>query len=116
MARRTAAFYAAAIWSSPRWVARSSNVLGLSLPALRVAGGFVLLLAALPMVTQYSEAMRRKEAELEAVAAKSGNWVQVVAALHFPISIGGATVAAVISDSGKQPSFYRALATSGICF
>ena len=77
------------------------TVLGLSLPALRVAGGFVLLLAAVPMVTQYQRGDARKEAQLEAGAAKSGSWAQLVAVpLTFPISIGGATVAAVIAATG----------------
>jgi small neutral amino acid transporter SnatA (MarC family) len=46
-------------------------VLGLSLPALRVAGGFVLLLAAMPMVTHYQRSDADNEAELEAAAAYS---------------------------------------------
>jgi multiple antibiotic resistance protein len=117
MARRTAAFYAAAILVVT-WVGRPLlSVLGLSLPALRVAGGFVLLLAAVPMVTQYQRTDAKKEAELEVLAAQTGSWVQLVAVpLTFPISIGGATVAAVIAATGETPSLARAFATSLVCF
>ena len=116
MARRTAAFYAATILVVT-WAGRPLlSVLGLSLPALRVAGGFVLLLAAVPMVTHYQRSDAQKEAEFEAAAAKSRSWVQVVAVpLTFPISIGGATVAAVIAATGDKPSVDRALATSLVC-
>ena len=116
MARRTAVFYAAAILVVT-WVGRPLlGVLGLSLPALRVAGGFVLLLAAVPMVTQYQRSDAQKEAEFEAAAAKNRSWVQVVAVpLTFPISIGGATVAAVIAATGDKPNLPRAIATSLVC-
>jgi multiple antibiotic resistance protein len=113
MARRTAAFYAVAILLTI-WAGRPLlNLLGLSLPSLRVAGGFVLLLAALPMVTQYQRSDSQKEAELEAAATQGGGWVQLVAVpLTFPLSIGGATVAAVIAATGFKPSLIHALATS----
>lgn len=113
MARRTAAFYAVAILATV-WAGRPIlTMLGLSLPALRLAGGFVLLLAAIPMVTQYQRSDSRQEAELEAAAAKKSNWVQLVAVpLTFPLSIGGATVAAVIAATGNKPSLTRALATT----
>ena len=96
MARRTAIFYAITILVVT-WAGRPLlNVLGLSLPALRVAGGFVLLLAALPMVTLDQKSDTQKEAEVEVAAESSGSWVEIVAVpLTFPISIGGATVAAV---------------------
>jgi multiple antibiotic resistance protein len=115
MARRTAAYYALAILVVT-WVGRPLlRVLGLSLPTLRMAGGFVLLLAALPMVTQYQRSDARTEAELEA-GANSRNWVHLVAVpLTFPISIGGATVAAVIAAAGENPSLTRAIATSLVC-
>ncbi len=116
MARRTAVFYAAVILAVI-WAGRPILImLGLSLPALRVAGGFVLLLAAMPMVTQYQRSDTDREAELEAAAAKSGSWVQIVAVpLTFPISIGGATVAAVIAATGSKPSIERPVATSVLC-
>jgi multiple antibiotic resistance protein len=116
MARRTAALYAVAILATV-WAGRPIlMMLGLSLPALRLAGGFVLLLAAIPMVTQYQRSDTKQEAELEAAATKSGNWAQLVAVpLTFPISIGGATVAAVISATGNKPSLTRAAATTVLC-
>jgi multiple antibiotic resistance protein len=115
MARRTALHYAVAILLVT-WAGRPLlRVLGLSLPALRLAGGTVLLLAAVPMVTQYQRADAKKEAELEATA-KRRNWSQIVAVpLTFPMSIGGATVAAVIAATGDNPSLPRALATSIVC-
>jgi multiple antibiotic resistance protein len=115
MARRTAAYYAVAILLVT-WAGRPLlRVLGLSLPALRVAGGFVLLLAALPMVTQYQRSDARAEAELEA-EAHNRSWLHLVAVpLTFPISIGGATVAAVIAAAGETPSLGRAIATSLVC-
>jgi multiple antibiotic resistance protein len=115
MARRTALYYAIAIllvtWAGRPLLA----VLGLSLPALRVAGGFVLLLAAIPMVTHYQRGSAGEDAELEAGTA-SRNWAQLVAVpLTFPITIGGATVAAVIAATGDRPSLLRAGATSLVC-
>ncbi|HEY5453733.1 MAG TPA: MarC family protein [Polyangia bacterium] len=116
MARRTALFYAVGILLVT-WAGRPLlSMLGLSLPALRVAGGFVLLLAAIPMVTHYQRSDAHKEAELEAVAARSRSWVQIVAVpLTFPMSIGGATVAAVIAATGNKPTLARAIATSIVC-
>jgi multiple antibiotic resistance protein len=115
MARRTALHYAAGILLVA-WAGRPLlRVLGLSLPALRLAGGLVLLLAALPMVMQFQRADAQKEAELEA-GARRRSWIQLVAVpLTFPMSIGGATVAAVIAASGEKPSAARALATSVVC-
>src|SRR5262249_5312159 len=115
MARRTALNYAVAILLVT-WAGRPLlRVLGLSLPALRLAGGFVILLAAVPMVTQYQRGDAREEAELEA-AAKTRAWNQVVAVpLTFPMSIGGATVAAVIAAAGDKPGIARAIATSLVC-
>ena len=116
MARRTAIFYAITILVVT-WAGRPLlNVLGLSLPALRVAGGFVLLLAALPMVTLDQKSDTQKEAEVEVAAESSGSWVEIVAVpLTFPISIGGATVAAVIADTRERPDLIHALATSVVC-
>jgi multiple antibiotic resistance protein len=115
MARRTALHYAVAILLVT-WAGRPLlRVLGLSLPALRLAGGFVLLLAAVPMVTQYQRGDAKKEAELEA-ASERRSWRQLVAVpLTFPMSIGGATVAAVIAATGDKPSVARGLATSVVC-
>jgi multiple antibiotic resistance protein len=116
MARRTAALYAVTILVVT-WAGRPMlSVLGLSLPALRVAGGFVLLLAAVPMVTQYQRSDAQKEAELEAAAVRSQSWLDVVAVpLTFPISIGGATVAAVIADTRDKPTVEHAVGTSIVC-
>jgi multiple antibiotic resistance protein len=115
MARRTAVFYATTILVVT-WAGRPLlTLLGLSLPALRVAGGFVLLLAAVPMVTHYQRGDARDEAKLEAGAARS-NWSQLVAVpLTFPLSIGGATVAAVIAATGSRPTLDRTIATSLVC-
>ena len=115
MARRAALYYAVAILLLV-WAGRPLlTILGLSLPALRMAGGFVLLLAAVPMVTHYQRGDADKEAELEA-ATKSRNWTQLVAVpLTFPILVGGATAAAVIAAVGEKPSLLRAGATSVVC-
>jgi multiple antibiotic resistance protein len=115
MARRTALHYALAILLLI-WAGRPLlRVLGLSLPSLRLAGGLVLLLAAIPMVMQYQRADAKQEAELEAAAARR-SWTQIVAVpLTFPMSIGGATVAAVIAATGESPSVARAIATSIVC-
>ena len=115
MARRTAGLYAVAILLMT-WVGRPLlRVLGVSLPALRLGGGFVLLLAAIPMLTEYQRTAAREEAN-EAIRAASPSWAQLVAVpLTFPISIGGATVAVVVAASGYQLSPTRALATSLVC-
>jgi multiple antibiotic resistance protein len=121
MARRTAVFYALAMLAVT-WAGRPLLfALGLTLPALKVAGGFVLLLAALPMVTEYQRASSKKEEQLEAGSEgedeeKSRSWTQVVAVpLTFPISLGGATVAAVIAATGDHLILVRAIATSLVC-
>jgi multiple antibiotic resistance protein len=122
MARRTAVFYALAMLLVT-WAGRPLLfALGLTLPALKVAGGFVLLLAALPMVTEYQRASSKKEEQLEAGTGddedegKSRSWTQVVAVpLTFPISLGGATVAAVIAATGEKLNLMRAIATSLVC-
>ncbi|HEY7375951.1 MAG TPA: MarC family protein [Polyangia bacterium] len=119
MARRTALYYAVAVLLLT-WAGRPLlSILGLSLPALRMAGGFVLLLAAVPMVTQYQRGDTDREAELEAeleAGARTRNWAQLVAVpLTFPISIGGATAAAVIAAGGGRPNLLRALLSSAVC-
>jgi multiple antibiotic resistance protein len=115
MARRAAAYYAIVILLAV-WAGRPLlTILGLTLPALRMAGGFVLLLAAVPMVTHYQRGSAEEDAELEAGTA-SRNWAQlVVVPVTFPMSIGGATVAAVIAATGEQPKLLRAAATSVVC-
>jgi multiple antibiotic resistance protein len=112
MVRRTVVLYAIAIFLVT-WVGRPLlRLLGVSLPALRLGGGFVLLLAAIRMVTDY----QRAGTEMERERPVSSHWSQVVAVpLTFPISIGGATVAAIVAASGDQVSPHRALATSLVC-
>src|SRR5215831_11254007 len=53
MALRAALLYAAVMLVVTWTGSPLLMVLGVSLPALRLAGGFVLMLAAIPMVTQY---------------------------------------------------------------
>jgi multiple antibiotic resistance protein len=115
MARRTALYYAGSILLVI-WAGRPLlRVLGLSLPALRLAGGFVLLLAAVPMVIQYQRSDARQEAALEKRQGDPQSWSQLVAVpLTFPLSIGGATVAAVIAATGERIDLMRALATSAV--
>ena len=89
-------------------------MLGLSLPALRVAGGFVLLLAAIPMVTQYQ---RSDEQEAEVFEAASAEERQLGTAGRrrrrpFQLRSACATVAAAIAATGNKPSLTRALATT----
>jgi multiple antibiotic resistance protein len=116
MAGRVAGFYLL-VMLLVTWAGRPLlRILGLSLPALRVAGGFVLLLAAIPMVTQYQRGDAREEAQLEIEAVKSGAWHElVVVPLTFPISLGGATLAAVIASGGGKVILVRAILTSVVC-
>jgi multiple antibiotic resistance protein len=117
MARRVAIIYLA-VMLFVTWGGRPLlRIMGLSLPALRVAGGFVLLLAAIPMVTQYQRADAREEAELENASVKNRSWHQLVAVpLTFPIALGGATVAAVIAAAGGGKLIVaRAAMTSLAC-
>jgi multiple antibiotic resistance protein len=114
MARRTAIFYCLAVLVVI-WAGRPLlSMLGLSLPALRVAGGFVLLISAVPMVSHYRRSDAQEETALESPsAAGETNWVQVVAVpLTFPISIGGATVAALIAFTNEHPSLRHAVGTT----
>ncbi len=114
MVRRTVVLYAITIMLVT-WVGRPLlRILGVSLPALRLGGGFVLLLAAVRMVTDYQRAGSVEEADRP--PASHPSWVQVVAVpLTFPISIGGATVAVIVAASGYQLSPLRALTTSLVC-
>ncbi len=110
MARRTAIFYGLAVLVVI-WAGRPLlSMLGLSLPALRVAGGFVLLLSAVPMVSHYKRGDAQEETDFE---RRDASWAQVVAVpLTFPISIGGATVAALIAFTNDHPSWKHALGTT----
>lgn len=110
MARRTAIFYGLAVLVVI-WAGRPLlSMLGLSLPALRVAGGFVLLLSAVPMVSHYKRSDAQEETDFE---RRDASWVEVVAVpLTFPISIGGATVAALIAFTNDHPSWKHALGTT----
>jgi multiple antibiotic resistance protein len=112
MARRTAILYCAAVLVVI-WAGRPLlSMLGLSLPALRMAGGFVLLLSAVPMVSHYKRNDAQDEPALEHRDADA-SWVQVVAVpLTFPISIGGATVAALIAFTNDHPSWKHAMGTT----
>ena len=116
MARRAAVIYLL-VMLLVTWAGRPILwLLGLSVPALKVAGGSVLLLAALPMVTQYQRQEAREQQELKAEAAKSPAWHQVVAVpMTFPISLGGATVAAVMAATGSKIMLARAMSTSLVC-
>jgi len=69
------------------------NFLGISIPALRAAGGIILLLSSLPMVMK-GHSPRQKIVEKE----DQENWKSVVVVpLVFPVTIGAASLSYVIT-------------------
>jgi multiple antibiotic resistance protein len=97
------------------WIGRKLLVLlGISLPALRLAGGLILLRAALPMVSAREKSPRG--ASHPAATAEEARALEVVP-LMFPLSLGGASFATVIGASGGRPydAFLWTLTVSIVC-
>ena len=75
------------------------QILGLSLGALRSAGGLVLILAALPMISK-GDSPRRK-VHPDSVQQDEGWRAIVVTPLLFPITMGAGTISLVITQASQ---------------
>jgi multiple antibiotic resistance protein len=103
MAKRIGCYYALAMVGAALVGHPLLALLGISLPALRLTGGFILLLAAIPMAT-HPERYVRAEVH-EALREEESSWTTLSAVpLTFPISLGGATLSAIVT-AGSAASF-----------
>jgi len=75
------------------------QILGLSLGALRCAGGLVLILAALPMIRK-GDSPRRK-VNPDSIQQDEGWRAIVVTPLLFPITMGAGTISLVITQASQ---------------
>jgi len=78
------------------------QILGLSLGALRCAGGMVLIIASLPMIRKGGSP--RREVDNEKVNQDEGWQSIVVTPIIFPITMGAGTIALVITQAGQAVS------------
>ena len=79
------------------------QILGLSLGALRCAGGLVLILAALPMIRK-GDSPRRK-VNPDSIQQDEGWRAIVVTPLLFPITMGAGTISLVITQASQAVTF-----------
>lgn len=84
------------------------QILGISLGALRCAGGMVLILASLPMIRKGSSPRRKVDSEM--VNQDEGWQSIIVTPLIFPITMGAGTIALVITQASQAVSISDRLA------
>ena len=85
------------------------EILGVNADTVRIAGAIALLAAGLPMMLGTSPA-----ADVDDVS-KRGTWSELaVVPMTFPMSMGGATVAYLVTASSVSSSFQDLLAISGV--
>ena len=115
MARSVAVNYAVALVVST-WVGQIIlGVMSISLSSLRLAGGLVLTLAALPMVMRRDSADEPGPSERTTVGAAQ-NWRSLtLVPLTFPLAVGGASVATVITASASDRSAVHLVLISAVC-
>ena len=88
------------------------SALGISTAALTLTGGAALLHQGWPLMTRAGKAADRD------VPANTGTagWEGLVAVpLTFPITIGGGTIAVVISAAGRAPTYIDLAALAAVC-
>lgn len=84
------------------------EVLGISLASLRCAGGLVLIMASLPMISKGSSPRRKVDHEM---INQDEGWQSIIATpLLFPITMGAGTIALVITQASQVVSFGDRLA------
>lgn len=88
------------------------SALGISTAALTLTGGAALLHQGWPLMTRAGKAEDR-DVEVDPL---QGEWKTLAAVpLTFPITIGGGTIAVVISAAGRYPSWADLAALALVC-
>ncbi len=96
MAARIAAYYGVTLLGAALIGRPVLSVLGISLPALQLTGGLILLLAALPMALKPEHYV--KEGVRDAWSREGTAWITLAAVpFTFPITVGGATLATMVT-------------------
>jgi multiple antibiotic resistance protein len=89
------------------------SALGISTAALTVTGGAALLHQGWPLMTRAGKAEDRTPA---ANTPRDASWEALAAVpLTFPVTVGGGTIAVVISASGRHPTPVDLAVLSLIC-
>jgi multiple antibiotic resistance protein len=84
------------------------GLLGISLASLRCAGGLVLIMASLPMISKGSSP--RRKVEHQKINQDEGWQSIVVTPLIFPITMGAGTIALVVTKASQVVSIGDRLA------
>ncbi len=88
------------------------KILGISLGALRCAGGMVLIIASLPMIRKGGSPRRKVDNDL--VNQDEGWQSIIVTPIIFPITMGAGTIALVITQASQAVSIGDRLALNVI--
>ena len=79
------------------------DILGISLASLRCAGGLVLIMASLPMISKGASPRRKVNHDL--INQDEGWQSIIVTPLIFPITMGAGTIALVMTQTRQVVSF-----------
>ena len=88
------------------------QVLGISLAALRCAGGLVLIMASLPMISKGGSP--RRKVDHESVTQDEGWQSIIVTPLIFPITMGAGTIALIVTQASQAVSIGDRLALNAV--
>ena len=90
------------------------EILGVTIAGLTATGGLALLLAGLPLMLEGRKRQPTEEQVEE--AGQERDWRSVIIVpLTFPLSVGGATAAIVITSASRYDSVPDLLAISAVC-
>lgn len=113
---RTVARNHAVVMLVGTWVGQTVlGVMNISLAALRLAGGLVLTLAALPMVMRRDSADSPDPDQPGPVGATRDWRSLTLVPLTFPLALGGATLATVITATKGDRSPHWLFMLSAVC-
>ncbi len=114
IARRIAMYYLIAMIGGALIGRPLLALLGISLPALRLTGGFILLLAAIPMATHPARYVQ--EGISDALREEESTWSTLAAVPRaFPITFGGATLSAIVTASSAAQAPLGVVRVLGVC-
>lgn len=91
------------------------TVLGITIPALTMTGGVILMLSSIPMVMK-GHVSRKENMETEEIAPDSWRDI-IIVPLTFPLSIGAGVISYVITYFAEAPGIAERMILSGLlCF